>query len=96
MGQMFGVFAPAKTPAVLVEKLNREIVQILDNHCVMCHMEKGSAFPLVTYEQTYAARWQIRKAVLERHMAPWAAVAGYGEFANDNSLTQREIDFVVS
>jgi Cu/Ag efflux protein CusF len=29
-------------------------------------------------------------------MPPWAAVAGYGEFANDNALTQREIDFLVS
>jgi len=29
MGQMFGVFAPAETPAILVAKLNREIVQLL-------------------------------------------------------------------
>ncbi len=29
-------------------------------------------------------------------MPPWAAVPGYGEFANDNALTQREIDFLVS
>ena len=29
-------------------------------------------------------------------MAPWAAVPGYGEFANDNALTQREIDFLSS
>ena len=53
-------------------------------------------FPLVTYEQTYAARWQIRQDALDRHMAPWAAVAGYGDFVNDNGLTQREIDFVSS
>src|SRR4029077_17962793 len=26
----------------------------------------------------------------------WAAVPGYGEFANSNGLTQREIDFLVS
>ena len=29
-------------------------------------------------------------------MSPWAAVPGYGDFANDNGLTQREIDFLVS
>ena len=27
--QMLGVFAPAKTPAVIVERLNREIVRAL-------------------------------------------------------------------
>ena len=82
--------------ATTTVQFDREIVHILDNHCVMCHMEKGPAFPLVTYEQTYAARWKIRQDALDRHMAPWAAVAGYGDFANDNSLTQREIDFLVS
>jgi Cu/Ag efflux protein CusF len=77
-------------------QFDREIVRILDDHCVMCHVENGLAFPLVTYEQTYASRWQIREDALDRHMAPWAAVPGYGEFANDNGLTQREIDFLVS
>jgi Cu/Ag efflux protein CusF/cytochrome c5 len=82
--------------ATTTVQFDREIVRILDNHCVMCHMEKGPAFPLVTYEQTYAARWKIRQSALDRHMAPWAAVPGYGDFANDNGLTQREIDFLVS
>jgi Cu/Ag efflux protein CusF len=82
--------------ATTTVQFDREIVRILDNHCVMCHVEKGPAFPLVTYEQTYAARWKIRQSALDRRMPPWAAVAGYGDFANDNSLTQREIDFLVS
>ena len=77
-------------------QFDREIVRILDNHCVMCHAEKATAFPLITYEQTYMARWKIRQGALDRHMPPWAAVPGYGEFANDNGLTQREIDFLVS
>src|SRR5688572_10375824 len=29
-------------------------------------------------------------------MPPWAAVPGYGEFANDNGLTPREAQFLVS
>lgn len=77
-------------------QFDREIVRILDNHCVMCHAENALSFPLMTYEQTYVARWKIRQSALDRHMPPWAAVAGYGEFANDNALTQREIDFLVS
>jgi Cu/Ag efflux protein CusF len=86
---------PHAQPTTTVQ-FDREVVHVLDNHCVMCHAQGGPAFPLVTYEQTYAARWKIRQDALNRHMAPWGAVAGYGVFANDNGLTQREIDFLSS
>ncbi len=94
LGSPLAVFAHAQLTTTV--QFDREIVHILDDHCVMCHAAGGLAFPLVTYEQTYQARWQIRQDALSRRMAPWAAVAGYGEFANDNALTQREIDFLSS
>src|SRR5690242_13426626 len=72
---------------------DREIVGILDRHCVMCHVENGPAFPLATYEQTWVQKRQIRAAAIARHMPPWAAVPGYGQFVNDNSLTLRETQF---
>ena len=75
---------------------DREIVRVLNDHCVMCHMERGLAFPLETYEQTWLSRQAVRTSVLRRHMPPWAAVAGYGTFANANSLTLRESQFVTS
>jgi len=75
---------------------DREIVRILDKHCVMCHVENGPAFPLVTYEQTWLEKRPIRADVIARHMPPWAAVSGYGQFANENSLTLRETQFIVS
>jgi len=75
---------------------DREIVRILDRHCVMCHSADGPSFPLATYEETWLKGRSIRSAVIARHMPPWAAVPGYGEFANDNSLTLRETQFVVS
>ena len=62
----------------------------------MCHFEKGPSFPLETYEQTWLRGRQIRASVIARHMPPWKAVSGYGQFANDNSLTLRESQFVVS
>src|SRR5689334_12086684 len=65
---------------------DREIVQILNRRCVMCHFEKGPSFPLETYEQTWLRGRQIRASVIARHMPPWNAVSGYGQFANDNSL----------
>jgi hypothetical protein len=62
----------------------------------MCHAENGPSFPLETYEQTWLQGRKVRAAVIARHMPPWAAVPGYGQFANDNSLTLRETQFLVS
>ena len=75
---------------------DREIVRILDQHCVMCHSDGTISFPLSTYEQTWLRGRSIRAEILRRHMPPWAAMPGYGQFANDNSLTLREVQFLVS
>lgn len=75
---------------------DREIVRMLERRCVSCHNEAGLSFPLSTYEQTWVQRMPIRKEVLRRHMPPWFAVPGYGEFANDNGLTLRETQFLIS
>ena len=75
---------------------DREIVSLLERRCVSCHNEGGLSFPLSTYEQTWVKRLSMRTEVLRRHMPPWAAVPGYGEFANDNGLTLREAQFLVS
>src|SRR5262245_2865626 len=75
---------------------DREIVRILDKHCVMCHVENGPSFPLETYEQTWLQGRKIRAEAIARHMPPWAAIPGYGQFANDNSLTLRETQFLIS
>jgi len=75
---------------------DREIVRVLNQHCVMCHVENGPAFPLATYEQTWVQARKIRTDVISRHMPPWSAFPGYGQFLNDNSLTLREVQFVVS
>src|SRR5258708_4989952 len=86
----------ADQPTTTTVTFNREIVRVLDNHCVMCHNENGLSFPLETYEQTFVKGSAIRAKVLDRHMPPWSAVQGYGEFANSNSMTLREVQSVVS
>ena len=75
---------------------DREIVRILNTHCVSCHVDGGLAFPLSTYEQTWLRGRSIRTAILRHHMPPWPAVPGYGEFVNDNGLTLREMQFFVA
>jgi hypothetical protein len=75
---------------------DREIVRVLNSHCVMCHVEGGPSFPLATYEDVWLQRRKISAAVIARHMPPWPAVSGYGRFANENVVTLRESQFVVS
>jgi hypothetical protein len=75
---------------------DREIVAILNRHCVMCHAQQGPAFPLETYEQVWLQKRKVSATVLARHMPPWPAFPGYGRFANENAVTLRESQFIVS
>jgi hypothetical protein len=75
---------------------DREIVRILDKHCVMCHAAGGPSFALETYDQTWLKKREMHAETIARHMPPWPAVPGYGQFANDNSLTLRESQFIIS
>ena len=79
------VFPHAATSNTVL--FDREIVRILNEHCVMCHMEGGPSFPIATYEETWLTRNASYEQILQRHMPPWAALPGYGEFANANTLT---------
>jgi hypothetical protein len=75
---------------------DREVVGILNRHCMGCHAADGLASSLGTYEDTWLRRQPVLTAVLAGHMPPWAAVPGYGEFANDNALTLRETQSLIS
>jgi hypothetical protein len=74
----------------------REIVRILEARCVACHSGSGAAPRLVTYEDVWLERDRVLASVLEGRMPPWAPVRGYGDFANDNGVTPREKQFLVS
>jgi hypothetical protein len=93
---LFAAAALAHETLTTTVLFDREIVRILNKHCVMCHAENGPSFPLETYEQTWLQGRKIRAEIIARHMPPWAAVPGYGQFANDNNLTLRETQFIVS
>jgi hypothetical protein len=69
---------------------DREIVRIVHNKCIACHSERNLGVPLTTYEETRPWARAIQEEVLSRHMPPWRAVPGYGHFANDVGLTNRE------
>ena len=47
---------------------------------------------LLTYEEARPWAKAIKEQVLNRQMPPWGAVKGFGDFSNDASLTQDEIN----
>lgn len=74
---------------------NGEIIRIIQNRCGACHREGGSApMPLLTYEEARPWAKAIKEEVLERRMPPWGAVKGFGEFADDQSLTAEELHVI--
>jgi mono/diheme cytochrome c family protein len=74
----------------------REISRIIFHHCVGCHQPDGRAMSLATWQDARPWAKAIRDEVLARRMPPWDAVAGVGDFRNDPSLSQPEMDLLVA
>lgn len=75
---------------------NREIAQIFQRKCFQCHTDGNLGVPLTTYKEARPWAVAIKEEILERRMPPWGAASGYGHFANDSSLTGREISLILS
>ena len=73
---------------------NREISRIVFDKCASCHRPGGTAFSLMTYSDAQPRANAIKDAVLARRMPPWGAIKGFGQFRNDQSLTQEQIELV--
>jgi hypothetical protein len=89
---------PVSSHAVVTTTVtfDREIVRILQKKCIACHSQRNIGMPLTSYEETRPWAGSIHEEVLRKHMPPWRAVAGYGEFANDAALTSRELQFITA
>ena len=74
----------------------QEISRIIYRHCANCHREGGTAMSLMSYDDARPWAKAIRDEVLSRRMPPWGAVKGVGEFRDDPSLSQIEIDMIVN
>jgi hypothetical protein len=73
---------------------SREISRLLFSRCAVCHRQGGSAFSLLTYAEARPWAKAIKDEVLERRMPPWGAVKGFGEFQNDQGLTQEQLELI--
>ncbi|HLY62012.1 MAG TPA: thiol-disulfide isomerase [Terriglobia bacterium] len=88
--------APAQKPASpMTVTFTKDVAPIIQKHCQVCHRPGEAApFSMLTYEQTRPWAAAMAEAVQLRKMPPWFADARYGEFSNDRSLTQKDIDTI--
>src|SRR5262245_42276432 len=73
---------------------NREISRLIYQRCASCHHAGGSSFSLMRYQDVQPRAVEIKEAVLSRTMPPWGAVKGFGDFRNDEGLTQAELELI--
>ena len=75
----------------------REIAPLFQARCVSCHSPDGRApMSLATYDEARPWARAIREEVLARRMPKWHAMRGYGDFANDPSLSAFEIALITA
>ena len=76
---------------------DRDIAPIVQARCVTCHRADGRApMSLATYDAARPWARAIRHQVVTRQMPKWHAARGYGEFANDPSLSPFEIALIAA
>jgi len=83
----------AHTPGMYLT-WNKEVSRVFYARCAECHRMGGSAFSLMTYPEVQPHLTEIKNSVLNRRMPPWGAVKGFGDFRNDQGLTQEEISLI--
>lgn len=95
---LFAACAVAQAHDPITTKLlwTQEISRLINKRCVICHREGGGAMSLATYEEARPWAKAIRDEVTSRRMPPWGPVGGVGEFKDDPSLSQIEIDMIVN
>jgi len=95
----FGVSAndPKTASKSAAVTFNKDVAPIVYANCATCH-RPGEMAPmsLLSYKEVRPWAKSIREVVAERRMPPWMADPHYGEFANDRSLSQQQIDTILA
>ncbi|HJQ70574.1 MAG TPA: DUF3471 domain-containing protein [Blastocatellia bacterium] len=75
----------------------KDVAPILFKNCVGCHRPDSAApMSLLSYKDARPWARSIKEKVVTRAMPPWSADPRHGEFSNDASLSQRDIDTIAS
>ena len=93
-GLAAGVVTSAHDVITTPITFSREISRLIFSRCASCHRPGGAAFSLITYAEARPWATAIKEEVLERRMPPWGAVKGFGEFRDDQGLSQEQIELI--
>lgn len=75
----------------------RDVGPLVQARCVSCHAPGGRGpMSLLTYEEARPWARAIKEEILARRMPKWHAARGYGDFANDPSLSSFEIAMIAA
>ena len=76
---------------------NKDVLPILQKNCQVCH-RPGQIAPmsLLTYQDARPWAKAMKYKVTNRQMPPWNADPKYGQFSNDRSLKQSDIDTIAA
>ena len=92
-----GTYSWCQSPTPPAVTFTKDVAPILQKHCQTCHRPGEAApFPLVTYEQARPWAATMKLAVKQKRMPPWYADPAIGHFANDRSLTDKEISTILA
>ncbi len=74
-----------------------DVAPIIYNNCTSCHRSGNIApFSLTGYEEVKAFSTSIRGSVLSREMPPWPPDPSYSRFQHERTLTDVQIQTIVS
>jgi hypothetical protein len=75
----------------------KNVAPILYKSCAECHRPTGVApMSLINYKEVRPWARSLKERVVDRSMPPWFADPKHGEFANNPSLSQEEINTIMS
>lgn len=75
----------------------KDIAPLVQVKCAPCHHPGGGGpFSLLTYDDLTKRASFIKDVVQTRYMPPWKADNKFSHFANDRSLTQKQISLILN
>ncbi len=92
-----GASSDHKKGAVRSVTFNKDVAPIFFKNCAECHRAGESApFSVLSYKDVRPWAKSIREKVANRTMPPWHADPHFGEFKNNRTLSQSEIETIVA
>jgi len=75
----------------------KDVAPIFFKNCAECHRPgEGAPFSALSYKDVRPWAKSIREKVANKTMPPWHADPHFGEFSNNRTLTQPEIDTILA